>query len=115
MLGQYVNIDDVRVHTIPIELGILGNLATFHLGDFQNRSSSVQAGLHKNGMITNISEAFMPRKIFTKIDLTRNEKIKSELGQLLYPDYSSKTDVERDSDLESVMNAARKRFELTGK
>lgn len=115
MLGDVVNLDDVRVHIIPIELGELGKPNTLYVGDFQNRSAISQSGLTKNGLITNIAESFIPRKIFTKVDMKRDDRIKSEIGQLLYPDYSVKTERENNSDLESVMNSAKRRFETTGK
>lgn len=112
LIAQALPVEDTQLYVIPLVIQSLGNPSTVSLDDFQNRTNDPTAGLKNTGWISAIADKLIPRRIITKFDPARVEKLKNSLNTLISEAYEIRTELE-DSSVEEIMRNAEKRYEKT--
>lgn len=112
LIGQALPIEDVQLYIIPLIVQSLENPNTVSVDDFQNRTNDPMAGLKTTGWISVIAEKLIPRRIITKYDPARAEKLKESLNTIISDSYEIKTELE-ENDVDTIIKNAEKRFEKT--
>lgn len=109
MIGQHIDITGAQLYVLPLHITSLKNPSAVQFSKKETRTADVESGVVEGNKISTIADKLLPRKIFPKLDLTRVDKLKNRLNQVIGSEYEIRTEFE-DNNVDLIVASAERAY-----
>ena len=109
MIGQHVDITGAELYVLPLHITSLKNPSAVRFSGKETRTADVKSGVVEGNKISTIADKLLPRKIFPKLDLTRVDKMRNRLNQVIGSEYEIRTEFE-DNNVDLIVASAERAY-----